>query len=1411
MPAINVARTDTFEIQRLKINEIGSQLFNVTSGGSDLSTGNLQLGDGTKSLPSLSFTNETSLGIYRPEQKTIAFVSSGKNIFDIKEDYIVSYKDGIIRKKSIPTSGGLTISPGSGYEYGTYTGVLLNGGSGTNGKATILVDYFSGTAGSGSGYQSGTFTSIPLIGGTGSGSTVDFSVSGLTGSLSNPGAGYTNGFYPNVALTYVSGSNNGSGATAIVEITGGSVGNVSISSNGNNLYEDGDVLTVSDSLLGSGGGIGFEYLVTADAGVLTFTNINKGPGYTTGDVLSLAQSVSITGINIPGTHVSNGCNLTSGSTTVTLGAATNEIIPGMILSLDQGGSIGGFPAGTVRVVSITNSTTVVVDTAANASGASNITFTSAFPTRITIPGGTSNLYPGFILSGSNYSGIDGAEIVSIIDANTIQVDTAGTTAFYQANLTFTPSWGDGGATQFTYTVGATGLVDTVTITDGGTGYADGDILTVNASDLINPIQYIASVESVQKITFTTTVSSSAISVGDLFEIDGGGEGGVNFEVAYVKSTGSNIDYILLTGSGFTAGNDIREVGTTTPVYTINTADTKNKYYIDTGGGSLLHPDLTFYIGETYRFALTGSTTGHPFRFSEFPDGSWNVVGPFTTTVSTLSDIVNITSTAGISVGMYVEETGNDPGGLADGTTVLEVIDSTSIRLSANPISSGSIVIEFGGTEYSTGVTISSSYVDIKITEDTPSPLYYYCTNHPDMAGEDGEEASITKNTNNPRVFGSGFSATINSAVVTDVITLDVESGNIQCDSISAPQADFSNTSVSQRLTCLDILGAAIQATSLTSTTTLQLSASTTITLAANLNLGDNATLTRTSGDFLTNGEIKTTSAFTSNEHLTITNAEIETINNFDLILRPDGGRVALVDSTTAFVIPVGDTNDRPIGLAQDGAIRFNTETNQYEGYSSTSSSWSSLGGVRDLDGNTYILAEENVGTNDNTLWFINDNSNTQRFTPSWHEYVNVKQIRSPNVTAPDYDTWTSSTPVTLGQYLKWRNNIYEVTLAGVTATSGNEPIHTSGALVNGSAELTWYVSAVDALTYEEISEVRISPLGYTPLVVNSDLRLFKNVISTDINNLVLRPNGGKRVDIDAATTLTVPVGSDGERGTPSRGGIRFNTTSLQFEGYDGSNWGSLGGVKDVDQNTYIIPETSPGANENILYFYNDGDNTLQLTTLALDFFNIDTIRSVTSNEFEITANLITFNAAETTIDNTQVDTTFLHTSKQYFDIGLSSGLYVEPVLRLDNTGNFYFNTTFGTGSFTGVKIFDNQLKVFEIADLKTITEKISLVKGTVDNGSSILYDTAIEVGSKTSVIAENPTTGEKEFIEFGVIDNGSDVYHTEYGNVRTGDQLIIPTFEITPQNEVRINVAIGANVSPTETVNITFVSQITKK
>ena len=104
MPAINVAKTDTFESQRTKINQISANLFNVTSGGSDLSTGNLQLGDGLVGNPSLKFTSDTQLGLYKAGVKTIGFVNSGKKVIDFQLSELTSYQDINIQQRKLAQS-----------------------------------------------------------------------------------------------------------------------------------------------------------------------------------------------------------------------------------------------------------------------------------------------------------------------------------------------------------------------------------------------------------------------------------------------------------------------------------------------------------------------------------------------------------------------------------------------------------------------------------------------------------------------------------------------------------------------------------------------------------------------------------------------------------------------------------------------------------------------------------------------------------------------------------------------------------------------------------------------------------------------------------------------------------------------------------------------------------------------------------------------------------------------------------------------------------------------------------------------------------------------------------------------------------------------------------------------------------
>ena len=114
----SVAKTDTFEIQRQKINQIAQDVFSIGSGGSDLATGNLKLGDGTRSAPSLAFDSDNSLGFFKPAGKTVGFVSGGKKILDISESKVYTFKDLILQQNILSNSDIVISNSGTNYDAG---------------------------------------------------------------------------------------------------------------------------------------------------------------------------------------------------------------------------------------------------------------------------------------------------------------------------------------------------------------------------------------------------------------------------------------------------------------------------------------------------------------------------------------------------------------------------------------------------------------------------------------------------------------------------------------------------------------------------------------------------------------------------------------------------------------------------------------------------------------------------------------------------------------------------------------------------------------------------------------------------------------------------------------------------------------------------------------------------------------------------------------------------------------------------------------------------------------------------------------------------------------------------------------------------------------------------------------------
>ena len=129
----------------------------------------------------------------------------------------------------------------------------------------------------------------------------------------------------------------------------------------------------------------------------------------------------------------------------------------------------------------------------------------------------------------------------------------------------------------------------------------------------------------------------------------------------------------------------------------------------------------------------------------------------------------------------------------------------------------------------------------------------------------------------------------------------------------------------------------------------------------------------------------------------------------------------------------------------------------------------------------------------------------------------------------------------------------------------------------------------------------------------------KSILVNDIEGagLILRPSAGKNVMVDATSMFVVPAGTTNQRpGTSDRqtGGIRFNSEQQQFEGYNGNDFVSLGGVRDVDQDTYILTESAPAADEDTFEFYNQGVNSLSI--------NKDKVTWRTAKSFDVAGTLV---------------------------------------------------------------------------------------------------------------------------------------------------------------------------------------------
>ena len=131
------------------------------------------------------------------------------------------------------------------------------------------------------------------------------------------------------------------------------------------------------------------------------------------------------------------------------------------------------------------------------------------------------------------------------------------------------------------------------------------------------------------------------------------------------------------------------------------------------------------------------------------------------------------STTGILVGMDITITDFTSTVVVPADTTVQSVDGAGQITLTNAVtnSGNGVATDFVGKEFTDGVESSSTQVKLKVTDTTPT-LYIYGTEE-NAGGFDNDEWTLTSNTNNPRVFGSGFLLTVDAIASSSVITLSL--------------------------------------------------------------------------------------------------------------------------------------------------------------------------------------------------------------------------------------------------------------------------------------------------------------------------------------------------------------------------------------------------------------------------------------------------------------------------------------------------------------------------------------------------------------------------------------------------------------------------------------------------------------
>ena len=293
-----------------------------------------------------------------------------------------------------------------------------------------------------------------------------------------------------------------------------------------------------------------------------------------------------------------------------------------------------------------------------------------------------------------------------------------------------------------------------------------------------------------------------------------------------------------------------------------------------------------------------------------------------------------------------------------------------------------------------------------------------------------------------------------------------------------------------------------------------------------------------------------------------------------------------------------------------------------------------------------------------------------------------------------------------------------------------------------------------------------------------------NTISTSTGALTLQPAANAETVINTTSALRLPVGNSTERPSAvATGQIRYNTTTSQFEGYAAGNWNGLGGVIDVDQDTYITAETSPGTDNDQLEFYTGGTYQGKVETATgwtFNDINVDgsTISSTTGNDLYLdpgqtgagspTGNVVVYGNLNVMGTTTTIDSTTITVDDPVFTLGGDG----TPTADDNKDRGIEFKWHDGTNAKVGFFGYDDSAERFVfVADATNTSEVFAGSVSDVAFGNALLDSVTFSSGNFTAnSVPWVDTNGDVGFLEEVASDYGTE------GQVLQMNASGVPTF-----------------------------------